>query len=66
MDYIKGKGILVGIYNEKDLANKKDKEDFKKMSEETGYKYTNQELVMKKGKIVGMKLYVCKQEDFKI
>ena len=66
MAYIKSKGILVGTYNETDLAMGKVKEDVKKVSEETGYKYTNTELVKKNGNIVGIKVYVCSMEDFKI
>lgn len=65
MKYIKGKGILVGTYNEKDLAAGKDKTDVKRVSEKTGYNYTNTELVQKDGKIAGMKIYVCSKEDFK-
>ena len=66
MEYIKGKGILVGTYNENDLANGKDKVDVQKMKEETGYNYTNTEFVKSKGKVIGMKMYVCSVEDFKI
>lgn len=66
MDYIKGKGVLVGTYTETDIANGKDKEDVKKVSEETGYKYTNTEFVKKNGKVSGIKIYVCSLEDFKL
>ncbi|RKI83761.1 hypothetical protein D7V90_07670 [bacterium 1xD42-87] len=66
MKYIKGKGILVGTYNENDLKNGKDKIDVLNISKETGFNYTNNEFVKRNGKIVGIKIYVCKIEDFKI
>lgn len=66
MNYIKGKGILVGTFNEEDIANGKDKVEVKRMTEQTGYKYTNTEFVKKNGKIVGMKVYVCDVNDFKL
>lgn len=66
MKYIKGKGILVGTYNENDLANGKDKVDVQRMKEETGYKYTNTEFVKNKGKVGSVKVYVCSMEDFKV
>ena len=66
MEYIKGKGILVGTYNEQDLNERKDKVDVQRVAKETGYKYTNTEFVKSKGKIVGMKVYVCNAEDFKL
>lgn len=61
--YIKGKGILVGTYNEADIVNGKNKEDAQKISKATGYVYTNTELVTKNGKIVGLKIYVCDVQD---
>lgn len=66
MEYIKGKGILVGTYNEDDLANGKDKVDVQRMKEETGYNYTNTEFIKSKGKPIGIKVYVCSVEDFKL
>lgn len=66
MEYIKGKGILGGTYNENDLANGKDKIDVQRIKEETGYNYTNTEFVKSKGKVVGMRVYVCSMGDFKI
>lgn len=65
-NYVKGKGILVGAYTENDLSKGKDKEDVKKMSEKTGYKYTNTELVKRGNRVVAMKVYVCSAEDFKL
>ena len=66
MNYIKGKGILVGEYNEKEVLSGKDKQDTKIKMKETGFSYTNTELVKKNGKIVSVKVYVCSVEDFKI
>ena len=66
MEYIKGKGVLVGTFNENDLVNGKDKVETQRMKEETGYNYTNTEFVKRKGKIVSMKVYVCSMEDFKM
>lgn len=64
MKYVKGKGILIGTYDENDLKNGKDKSDVLKISRETGLKYTNTEILKSKGKIIGMKIYACKAEDF--
>jgi hypothetical protein len=66
MNYIKGKGILVGTFNEEDIANGNDKFAVKKLAEQTGYKYTNTEFIKKNGKVVGMKIYVCDVNDFKL
>lgn len=66
MEYIKGKGILVGTYNEIEVSNGKHKADVRKMKKETGYEYTNTELVKSRGKVVGMTIYVCNAEDFKL
>ncbi len=66
MKYIKGKGILVGNYSEKDITLGKDKKDVAEKKKETGYSYTNTELVKKDGKIVSIKIYVCSANDFKI
>ena len=66
MEYIKGKGILVGTYNENDLANGKDKVDVQRAKKETGYKYTNTDFVKKNGKIILADIYVCSLEDFKL
>ena len=52
MDYIVGKGIFVGTFDTEDVANKKDIEAVAKMKKETGYRYTNIELIKKNEKIV--------------
>ena len=62
-EYIKGKGILVGTYTEKDLDENKDRIDLFKILEETGLKYSNTEFIKKNGKIIAMKVYACTLED---
>lgn len=66
MDYVKGKGYYVGCFDENDIANKLDKKAAEKAKEETGLKYTNQEMVYKNKKPVGIKLYVCDLKAMKI
>lgn len=66
MDYVKGKGYYVGCFDENDIANKLDKKVVEKAKEETGLKYTNQEMVYKNKKPVGIKLYVCDLKAMKI
>lgn len=64
--YIKGKGILVGTYSSKDVEEGIDRAEVRKAMLETGYQYTNQELIHKNGKVTGIKLYVCDARDMKI
>ena len=64
--YIKGKGIYVGTFSESDIDSGKDKIAVRKMMDDTGLGYTNTEFKRSGGKIVGLKIYVCKAEDFKI
>ena len=59
MKYIKGKGFFVGQFNEEDIKYKRDKVAVEKAKAETGLKYTNQEIICKNRKPVGIKLYVC-------
>ena len=66
MNYIKGKGILIGAFSEDDLNKGNDRIAIERAKEQTGYSYTNTEYVKKSGKIAGMKIYVCSMEDFKI
>lgn len=66
MDYVKGKGYYVGCFDEHDIANKLDKKAIEKVKEETGLKYTNQEIVYKNKKPVGIKLYVCDLQTMRI
>lgn len=61
--YIKGKGIFVRTYSEEDLIQQK---DLKVCQKETGLEYTNTELIRKNGKVIGIKLYACTAEDFKL
>lgn len=58
MNYVKGKGYYVGYFDENDIANKLDKKAVEKAKEETGSKYTNQKIVCKNKKPVGIKLCV--------
>lgn len=62
-NYIKGKGILVGIFNELDLKNGRDKEAVEKKKKETGLNYINTEYVYENNYIIGIKIYVCAIED---
>ncbi len=65
-NYIKGKGILVGTYNDKDLSLGVDKVATRRMQALTGYNYTNTKLIKRNGHIIGLSVYVCSKEDFKI
>lgn len=62
-EYIKGKGILVGTFDEEQLKKKIDKMEIAKAKEQYGLKYINNELVYKGGKIVGIRVYLCNLED---
>lgn len=64
--YIKGKGILVGTFNEEQLLKKIDKMEIDKAKEKYGLKYINSDFVYKGGQIVGMKVYVCDLEDMRL
>ena len=64
--YINGLGIYVGTFNEQDLKEHKDKQALEKVQEKTGLQYTNTKLVMKRKEIIGIKVYACNSEDFKI
>ena len=66
MDYVRGKGFYVGCFNEKDIAMGIDKKAVDKAKEETGLKYTNQELVLKNRKPIGIKMYVCDLNEMNI
>ena len=66
MNYVKDKGHYVGCFNENDIANKLDKKAAEKAKKETGLKYTNQEIVYKNKKPVGIKLYVCDSQTMRI
>ena len=67
MNYIKGKGILVGEYSEADLDRGIDKIDLKKVQDDNpNYTYTYTEFIKRKGEIIGIRLYACNLEDLKI
>ena len=63
---MKNKGIYVGQFSERDIALGLDKAAVEKAKAETGLKYTNTEFVKRNGKVVAMKIWVCRMEDFKI
>ena len=60
------KGVYVGEFNENDLDNGADKVAVAKKMAETGLSYTSTEVVYKKGKPVGLKIWVCSAEDFEV
>ena len=64
--YEKGRGVFVGKFDEVDLESGRDKLEVKKMQQATGLQYTNEKLVKKNGVPVGIKIWVCSMEDFKI
>lgn len=66
MNYIKDKGYYVGYFDENDIANNLDEKAVQKAQEKTGLEYTNQEIVYKNKKPVGLKLYVCDLQTVKI
>lgn len=65
-EYIKGKGILVGTFSESDLDEGADRKAVEAAMAETGLNYTNTEPVYSRGKIVGLRIYVCTLEDFQV
>lgn len=65
-DYIRGKGILVGTFDESDLKNDRDKEAMEKKKKETGLSYTNTEFVRKNDDTVSIRIYVCTVDDIRI
>lgn len=56
--------ILVGTFDENDLSQGKDKEAIKEAKEKYGLKYTETKLIKKRGKIVGLKVWVCDSDEF--
>lgn len=64
--YIPGKGICAGVFFEGDLDAGRDKQAVEAVMRETGLKYTNTEYIQRGKRIVGLKVYVCDLEDFKL
>ncbi len=64
-NYIKGLGILIGKYTEKDLQEEKDKKDFKEAEKKYNLHYSNTKIIKEKG-IKKIALYICNVYDFKI
>lgn len=61
--YIKGKGVYVGTFTEKDLEAGKDKKAIEEKMHETGLQYIHSDVLKKNGKPVGLKVYVCSVYD---
>lgn len=59
-------GVYVGQFSEQDILLGIDKVAVEKVKQETGLKYTNTKFVKRNGKIVGMKIWVCDAQSFKI
>ena len=64
--YIKGLGIPVGTFDEKDLKNGGDKKEVEKyMKEYPEYGYVNTKIIKEHG-IRKLAVYICSANDFKI
>lgn len=57
------KGIYVGEFNAQDIDAGRDQKALAEVQERTGLRYNNTELIRRKGKIVGMKIWACSRED---
>lgn len=66
MKYIKGYGYYIGKFDEHDLNNGVDKTEVEKAKKETGLQYTNQKVIYKNKKPIGIELYVCDINDLRI
>ena len=65
-NYIKGWGVLVGKFDEKDLNNGLDKQLLKEYQKKyPQYQYNNTKIIKEKG-ITKLALYICNLEDMKI
>lgn len=58
--------VFVGQFSEAEVANGLDKVCVADAQEQTGLVYTDTQLVKRKGKIVGIKIWVCDLEDMRI
>lgn len=58
--------VFVGEFSDSDLANGLDKARVAAAQEQAGLNYTNTKLVKRRGKIVGIKIWVCDLTDMKI
>lgn len=56
--------VLVGTFNEQDLQEGKDKMAVEKAKAEHDLHYTETKYVKKKGKIIGIKIWVCDADTF--
>ena len=57
--------VLVGLVDEKDIANGTDKKAVEQKKQETGLQYTETKIVKKNGKTY-LKIWVCTAEEFTI
>ena len=64
--YIPHKGVYVGQFNEQQVAQGIDKMELAKVQAKTGLGYVNQQVIVKKGVAVGLKLWACRAEDFRM
>lgn len=55
--------LLVGIYDEQDLANGKDKQEVAEAMDKTGMKYTETKVIRKKGKPY-LKIWLISSEEY--
>ena len=64
--YIPHKGVYVGQFNEQEIAQGIDKMKLAEVQARTGLAYSNQQVVVKNGRPVGLKLWACTAVDFQI
>ncbi len=60
------RGIFVGKFTEEEVAKGADQTAVKEMMAKTGLGYTNQEIVMKNNVAIGIKIWVCNANDFRL
>lgn len=65
-NYIKNKGILVGIFNEDELKKHIDKIEVEKAMKKYKLNCVNTEFVYENGEIVAMKIYVYELKDVRL
>lgn len=57
---------FVGRFTEEDLRNGVDKAEVAKAKEKYGLYYTESEIVFEDGVMVGIKIWVCGEDEFKL
>lgn len=58
--------VLVGTFNEEDLAQGRDKIAVSEAKEKYNLKYTNTKLIKRGGVIIGIRIWVCDMDTFKL